>query len=74
MKRELFIRILRVFHKRKPFRPYTIELTSGARLEINHPEAVTLEEEVIVVQSSRGFRSVCEYGSVVRFLDMTGTT
>jgi hypothetical protein len=69
-----FARAYRTFHRRVPFQPYTIELISGARLEVSHPEAVTLYEEMVIVQSSRGPRSVFEYESVVRFIDMTGTT
>jgi hypothetical protein len=42
-------------------------------MEVNHPEALTLQEHWIVSSSSRGVRSVVEYESVVRFIDATGT-
>lgn len=57
---------------RKPFQPFTLELESGSRIEINHPEAVTFKEDVIVCKSTRGIRSALECTSVVRFIDATG--
>ena len=40
MTKEAFEKSLRSFQKRKPFKPFMIELTSGSTLQINHPEAV----------------------------------
>jgi hypothetical protein len=65
--------VFKAFTKRTPFRPFTLELVNGSRLEVNHPEAVTLHETFLVYSSSRGIRSVAEYESVVRIIDATGT-
>jgi hypothetical protein len=73
MTRDHFERIWRAFLRRRPFLPFTLELVNGSRLEVNHPESVTLHEEWLVYNSTRGIRSVFEYNSVIRFIDSTGT-
>ncbi len=40
-----FERVLRGFVRRRPFRPFLIELFSGDRLRIAHPEAIELQGE-----------------------------
>jgi len=40
MKADTFERSLKAFCQRKPFRPFLVELVSGARLTIDHPEAL----------------------------------
>lgn len=72
MTRENFETVFRTFSNRRPFPPFTLELVSGSRIEVNHPEALTLHEELIVYKSTRGVWSVFEYGSVIRFIDSTG--
>ena len=37
---ETFDKILRAFCKRKPFRAFTVQLVSGDRIRIEHPEAL----------------------------------
>lgn len=69
---EQFIKVLRGFLKRKYFHPFTLELVSGSRIEVNHPEALWLEKELIVCRSTSGVQSVFAYESVVRFIDATG--
>jgi hypothetical protein len=68
MTRNNFLTVLRACHNRKPFRSFFLELINGSRLEIQHPEALTVYEELIVHLSAQGNRSVFEYGSVARFL------
>ncbi len=72
MTSENFARAWKGFSERQPFRPFTLELASGSRIEINHPEAVTFDEELIICKATRGIRSVIECASVVRFIDATG--
>jgi hypothetical protein len=64
--------VLRMFLKPKPFRPFTLELFNGSRLEVTHPEALTLYKELVVFNSTTGIHSVLEYAAVVRFIDGTG--
>lgn len=59
---------LRTFAKRKPFRPYTVELLSGSRIEVDHPEALVLQGDVAVYISPKQVPSVFDSGSVSRFV------
>jgi hypothetical protein len=68
-----FKHVYKKLSDRVPFHPITLELRSGSRLEINHPEALTLYQELFVYASSRGVRSVLEYAAVIRFIDTTGS-
>jgi hypothetical protein len=58
--------------KRRPWRPFTLELINGSRIEVNHPEAVTLGKELFVVRASSGLLNYLDYASVVRFILATG--
>jgi 20S proteasome alpha/beta subunit len=70
-----FQRVLRRFLRRSPFRPFTLELLSGGRVEVNHPEAITLSANgVVTVWSTSRLRSIFEVTEVVRFITETGTT
>jgi hypothetical protein len=40
MHEENFERTLRAFSQRQPFKPFVVELASGTRLTIDHPEAL----------------------------------
>ncbi len=40
MTKDSFLRALKGFSSRKPFRPFEIEFTTGERLLITHPEIV----------------------------------
>jgi hypothetical protein len=46
MQADHFERALRLFTRRKRFKPFTIELVSGDRFVVTHPEAVTLRDEL----------------------------
>lgn len=74
MTRENFEYVLRLFQTRQPWKPFTLELITGSRLEVNHPEALEQKEELLKLKSSSGLQTVFEYRSVIRFLDATGTT
>jgi hypothetical protein len=43
-----FDRSLRVFQRRSPFKVFTIELVSGHRFQVDHPEALVLRDGVAV--------------------------
>ncbi len=67
-----FKEVLRGFLRLTPFRPFTLELVSGSRIEVNHPEALTLYDELVVCLSTSDIRNVFEYAAVVRFIGGTG--
>jgi hypothetical protein len=67
--------VLRAFLALRPFQPFTLELISGGRLEVNHPEALEFyPDDLIMCKSTMGTRSVFEVASVIRFITATGTT
>jgi len=51
---EQFDQVLRAFVRRRPFRPFLIELISGDRLRVAHPEAIELRGEMWVVVAGPG--------------------
>jgi hypothetical protein len=71
MTREQFQLTLRSFYKRRPFQPFTLELVSGGRVEVNHPEALTQQHALLVHRSAKGLYSVFPSASVTRFIDGT---
>lgn len=48
MEAEAFERSLRAFARRTPFQPFVVELVSGTRLLIEHPEALVFRGRVAV--------------------------
>ena len=48
MEAESFNRALRAFVARRPFQPFTVELDSGPRLRVDHPEALVFRGGVAV--------------------------
>jgi hypothetical protein len=48
MNRQNFETILRAFARRRPFIPFFLELVTGERILITHPEAVFPDGEIIV--------------------------
>ncbi|MGL4463703.1 MAG: hypothetical protein ACRC1K_16235 [Planctomycetia bacterium] len=48
MEAEAFDRSLGAFVHRRPFRSFTVELVSGARLQVDHLEALVLRSGVAV--------------------------
>ena len=75
MRQDNFDLVLQKLLRQRPFRPFTPELVSGARIEVNHPEALKVYPNgLLACFSTARTRSVFEMGSVVRFLTVTGTT
>jgi hypothetical protein len=60
-------RALRALARRRPFRPFLIELHSGDRIQVSHPEAVQRYGELFLSRATdrgqRGFAgpSVCQF-------------
>jgi hypothetical protein len=72
MRRANFDRLVNAFLQRKPWKSFTVELVSGAVLEVNHPESLTHMGDVVVVNSTTGLRSYFDFSDVARFIDGTG--
>ena len=45
---EAFDNALRALRQRKPFRPFTVELVSGDRFEVDYPDALVIRDGVAV--------------------------
>ena len=65
---ENFARTLRAFHRRTPFRPFTAELVSGTRFEVDHPEALIFRGGVAVYLSPEGTPTLFDHESVSRLI------
>lgn len=61
---DAFDRSLRAFVGRRPFRAFTIELVSGSRLQIDHPEAVVFRHGVAIHFTPDGTPTLFDHQSV----------
>jgi len=59
----------RAFCRRRPFRTFSIEFTSGELLAISHPEAVRRERSLYAVKTPTNEDIVFTAASVCRVLD-----
>jgi hypothetical protein len=71
MTRDKFQLVLRSFNKRRPFQPFTLELVSGGRIAVIHPEALTQQRDLLVFRSTKGTHHVFDYATVVQFIEGT---
>ena len=44
MDRELFDQTIRALKHRKPFKPFTVSMENGDRLEVDHPDALAIRD------------------------------
>jgi hypothetical protein len=49
-----FDRSLRAFQRRSPFKAFTVELVSGHRFQVDHPEVLVLRDGVAVFVAKGG--------------------
>ena len=66
-----FDRSLRAFQRRRPFRPFTVELVSGDRFQIDHPEALIVRDGVAVFVARGGVPTLFDHESVSQFIGDT---
>jgi hypothetical protein len=59
-----FDRSLRSFQRRKPFRAFTVELVSGDRFQVDHPEALIVRVGVAVFVAQGGVPTLFDHESV----------
>lgn len=65
---------LRAFAARRPFQSFLIELHSGDRVRVNHPEAATIVGDVVVYKSPRNQYRLFDSTSVCQLLDIESPT
>jgi hypothetical protein len=64
-----FDAVCRAFSRRRPFRTFHLEFTSGARIEVRHPEAIRTESSLYVLRTFDGANVVFASESIVRVVD-----
>lgn len=63
-----FERSLRAFQRRKPFQTFTVELVSGDRFQVDHPEALVLRASVAVFVAADGTPTLFDHEGVSQIL------
>jgi hypothetical protein len=72
---ENFCDALRAFQNRKPFKPYVVQLVSGERIVVEHPEALVFRNGVGVFISPRREITILDHEGVISVMDPpTATT
>jgi hypothetical protein len=66
MDRETFDSTIRTFKYRRPFRPFTISLVNGERLEVDHPDALVVRDGVGLFAGPGGVPAVFDYEGVAQ--------
>jgi hypothetical protein len=64
MTAEHFQTAIRGFQRRTPFHPYVVELVSGDRVRVDHPEALVIRGGVAVFLSTVGSPSIFDHEGV----------
>ena len=73
MDRRTFESTIRAFRDRRPFRPFTIAMVNGDRLEIDHPDAILVREGVGLFVGPAGVPAVFDYEGVTQVIgDLSG--
>lgn len=69
MNRENFEKVLLAFIRRRPFKPFTVELNTGVRFEIDGPEATVIREGVAVFIAPGFVPTYFDYHTVTQIID-----
>jgi hypothetical protein len=69
---EHFQTAIRGFQRRTPFKPYVVELVSGDRVQVDHPEALVLRGGVGVFLSATGAPSIFDHEGVSQIFAESG--
>ncbi len=64
MDRETFDATIRTFKHRAPFRPFTVSLVKGNRLEVDHPDALAVRDGVGMFVGLGGTPSIFDHEGV----------
>ena len=70
MTHDNFAWALRLFSRRRPFLPYVVELNTGFRLVVLHPEALMLRRELAVFVRRDYFTRLFDAASVTQLSDL----
>ena len=64
MTSENFDRALRALQHRKPFAPFMVELVSGDRFQVDHPEALVFRDGIAVFVARGGVPVIFDHEGV----------
>lgn len=71
MKEDTFERSLRAYCQHQPFKPFVVELASGTRLTIDHPEALVYRGRAAMYIDGEGNFTLFDEG-VTQLADISG--
>jgi hypothetical protein len=71
---ETFERSLRAFARRTPFTPFVVELVSGDRITVDHPEALVFRGGLAAYIAPDGTPSLFDHESVSRLEGAPGAS
>ena len=75
MDRETFETTIRTFKRRSPYRPFTIALVNGDRVEIDHPDAILVRAGTGIFVGPGGVPAVFDYEGVSQIIgDLAGSS
>ena len=70
---ENFENSLKALQQRKPFRPFTVELVSGSRFEVDFPDAVVIRDGVAVFIGPGGVPVLFDHEGVSQIIGERNT-
>lgn len=74
MEADNFDQALRAFLRRAPFRPFTVALVNGDRVEVDHPTALVMRDGVAVYVAPGGAPVIFDHEGVSQFVgDLSGS-
>lgn len=73
MTAENFQKALEGMRGRRPFRPFTVELISGDRFEVDYPDALVSRDGVAVFVAPGGVPVLFDHESVSQFIGEKNT-
>lgn len=68
MDRDTFDSTLKTFKDRTPFRPFTVAMVNGDRLEVDHPGALVVRDGVALFAGPGGIPHVFDYEGVTQVI------
>jgi hypothetical protein len=71
---EHFQTVIRAFQRREPFNSYLVELVSGDRVTVDHPEALVMRGGVAVFVDSAGAPAIFDHEGVSQVIATPGET
>ena len=74
MTSEHFQTTIRAFQRRSPFKPYVVELVSGDRVRVDHPEALVIRGGVGVFVNAVGAPVIFDHEGVSQVFADTAET